>query len=224
MASYDNKGVSPEVINEKHSSEGAHDVPPPAAVDMYAPNTLLGTGPTWMYRSRKLGGLTFPFYASPVSQLLIISFVCFLCPGMFNAVNGIGAGGQVDATVADKSNAALYSTFSIVGFFAGSIVNRLGIRSTLAVSGIGYVLYIAAFLSYNHNGNAGFVVFSGAFLGACAGVLWAAQGTIMMSYPAEGDKGKYISWFWMIFNMGAVIGSLVSLHLSLRPRSCLPCR
>jgi hypothetical protein len=32
----------------------------------------------------------------------------------------------------------------------------------------------------------------------------------MMSYPPEKNKGKYISWFWMIFNLGAVIGSLVS--------------
>jgi len=32
----------------------------------------------------------------------------------------------------------------------------------------------------------------------------------MMSYPDESVKGRYISWFWMIFNLGAVIGSLVS--------------
>lgn len=31
----------------------------------------------------------------------------------------------------------------------------------------------------------------------------------MMSYPPEGAKGRYISWFWMIFNLGGVIGSLV---------------
>ena len=33
----------------------------------------------------------------------------------------------------------------------------------------------------------------------------------MMSYPSEGSKGRYISWFWMIFNLGGVIGSLVPL-------------
>jgi MFS family permease len=43
----------------------------------------------------------------------------------------------------------------------------------------------------------------------CAGLLWCAQGAIMMSYPPEESKGRYISWFWMIFNLGAVIGSLV---------------
>ena len=34
----------------------------------------------------------------------------------------------------------------------------------------------------------------------------------MMSYPKEEDKGKYIAWFWMIFNLGAVIGSLVYFY------------
>jgi hypothetical protein len=33
----------------------------------------------------------------------------------------------------------------------------------------------------------------------------------MMSYPSENSKGRYISWFWMIFNLGAVIGSLIPL-------------
>jgi len=33
----------------------------------------------------------------------------------------------------------------------------------------------------------------------------------MMAYPQEKSKGKYIAWFWMIFNMGAVIGALVPL-------------
>lgn len=56
----------------------------------------------------------------------------------------------------------------------------------------------------------GFNIFAGALLGVCAGLLWTAQGTIMISYPNEGQKGKYFGWFWGIFNMGAVIGGLVS--------------
>jgi hypothetical protein len=30
-----------------------------------------------------------------------------------------------------------------------------------------------------------------------------AQGTIMMGYPSEENKGRYISYFWSIFNLGA---------------------
>ena len=36
----------------------------------------------WKYKARKLGPITFPYYASPKAQLLLVAFVCFLCPGM----------------------------------------------------------------------------------------------------------------------------------------------
>lgn len=129
------------------------------------------------------------------------------------AVNGLGAGGRVDPGPADRALTALYATFSIVAFFSGSFANKLGIRLTLGLGGFGYAVYVASLLCYNHTANAGFLIFAGALLGVCAGLLWTAQGAIMMSYPLENSKGKYIAWFWMIFNLGAVIGSLVSLNL-----------
>jgi hypothetical protein len=51
----------------------------------------------WMYRRR--GKL--PWYASPAIQLGLVAFVCFLCPGMFNALGGLGGGGKTDTSLAD---------------------------------------------------------------------------------------------------------------------------
>lgn len=132
---------------------------------------------------------------------------------MFNAVNGLGGGGQLDPKPSNDSNTALYSTFAVVGFFAGTITNKLGIRWTLSLGGLGYSVYISAYLCYNYTQNFGYIIFAGALLGVCAGMLWSAQGVIILSYPTEQEKGRFISWFWMIFNLGGVIGSLVS-----RPR------
>ena len=171
-------------------------------------NPTLESALPWKYRTRHIGPIKIPHYASPPSQLTVLAFVCFLCPGMFNALQGLGGAGQFTAKLSDNANVAVYSTFSVLGFFAGSITNRLGIRLTLSLGGLGYCLYTSSYLSYNRDGNAGFVIFSGAVLGVCAGMLWAAQGAVMMSYPEEDRKGRYISWFWMIFNLGAVIGGL----------------
>ncbi|PGG96089.1 hypothetical protein GX51_07984 [Blastomyces parvus] len=168
-------------------------------------------GKPWMYKRPKIGPLKLPYYASPTSQLLLVSFVCFLCPGMFNALNGLGGGGQQDAHAVNVGNTALYSTFSVIGFAAGSIANRVGLRWTLLFGGFGYFLYVGSMLSYNHNRNLGFLTFAGALLGACAGCLWCAQGAVMMSYPDEKSKGKFISWFWIIFNLGGVMGGLIPL-------------
>ena len=74
------------------------------------PDTLSAEEPTedvnlpsgWMYRQRKIGPFRIPWYASPKVQLLMVSFVCFLCPGMFNALGGLGGGGKADVTLADN--------------------------------------------------------------------------------------------------------------------------
>ena len=179
-------------------------------------STTLQLPNSWKYRRFTVLGYKLPWFASPPVQLVIVSFVCFMCPGMFNALNGMGGGGQLgdDASANSKANVALYSTFAVIGFFAGTFTNKLGIRTALSFGGIGYSVYVASYLSYNHTQNLGFTTFAGALLGVCAGLLWCAQGAIMMSYPPEESKGRYISWFWMIFNLGAVIGSLVSHALT----------
>lgn len=73
---------------------------------------------------------------------------------------------------------------------------------TLQLGSIGYVIYSGSLWSYDRNANEPFVIAAGAILGACAGLLWTAQGCLMMSYPEEKDKGKYVSIFWGIFNVG----------------------
>lgn len=132
---------------------------------------------------------------------------------MFNALNSLGSAGQLNqkANISDANatNSALYATFAVVGFFAGTVTNALGIRIALSFGGFGYCVYFSSFLCYNYTHNFGYIVFAGFLLGCCAGILWSAQGAIMMSYPPERLKGRFISWFWIIFNMGAVIGSLV---------------
>jgi MFS family permease len=67
-----------------------------------------------------------------------------------------------------------------------------------------------------HPKASGFVIAAGAILGICAGLLWTAQGSLMLSYPTEIQKGRFISIFWSIFNLGGVIGASVSLGLNFK--------
>jgi drug/metabolite transporter (DMT)-like permease len=91
----------------------------------------------------------------------------------------------------------------------------------LAFGGSGYALYAIALLVSEHSTKVGaFNIVAGAILGVCAGLLWTAQGTIMISYPQENEKGRYFAWFWAIFNLGGVIGSLVSFDRTNFQRPC----
>jgi MFS family permease len=156
-------------------------------------------------------------FNSPLAQVCLIGLVCFCLPGMYNALNGLGGGGQVDHTAADNANTALYACFAVFGVLGGAIHNLLGPRTTLFLGSLTYPLYVAAFLNYNHRpGSQVFPVIAGALLGVGAGFLWAAQGAIMTSYPPPNLRGTYISLFWCLFSLGSVLGGLLPLSLNYR--------
>jgi hypothetical protein len=62
----------------------AQNVQSPAESEHEQLTTERPTG--WKYRERKIGPLTIPWYASPEIQLLMVAFVCFLCPGKWSLV------------------------------------------------------------------------------------------------------------------------------------------
>jgi hypothetical protein len=68
-------------------------------------------------------------YYSPYTQVVLLGFVCFMCPGLFNAVNGLGGGGQLDSKTSANSNSALYACFAGVAFFAGYVLHLLQRRA-----------------------------------------------------------------------------------------------
>ncbi|KAK3143221.1 hypothetical protein QOZ80_4BG0360160 [Eleusine coracana subsp. coracana] len=154
-------------------------------------------------------------FNSPLSQVSLLGLICFCCPGMFNALSGLGGGGQLDHTTGDNANTALYACFAVFGVLGGGAHNILGPRVTLLLGALGYPLYAGSFLYYNHHsGSQIFPVTAGAILGAGAGFLWAAQGAIMTSYPPPNRRGTYISLFWCLFNLGGVLGGLLPFSLN----------
>lgn len=61
------------------------------------------------------------FYYKPKTQIVMLGFVCFMGPGLFNAMNGLGGGGQLDETTGANANSALYATFAAMAFFSGCV-------------------------------------------------------------------------------------------------------
>lgn len=90
----------------------------------------------------------------------------------------------------------IYTYIYIIYSCILSSYNIFGHR-VLIPGALTYVLYVGSFLSRSD----AFTIVAGAILGIGAGFLWTAQAGIMMSYPAEKDKGKAFSMFWMIFNL-----------------------
>ncbi|GJJ78602.1 hypothetical protein EMPS_10961 [Entomortierella parvispora] len=153
-------------------------------------------------------------WASPLAQVIAVGFICFCCPGMFNALNSLGGGGQLNSKVGQNANVALYTCFAVFGLLSGAIHNKLGPKWTIFLGCATYVLYAGSLLCYNHTQNGAFTIAAGGILGVGAGMLWTAQGAMMMAYPREEHKGVYIGYFWAIFNMGAVLGSVIAFAIN----------
>jgi hypothetical protein len=112
------------------------------------PTTDIETAPTFNPSSSKTRLVT--IYSHPWTQIILISLICFCCPGMYNALSGLGGSGQVDPTVAANANVALLSatagTALIVG---GPVFNRTGPRLCFLLGGWTYALYSGSLLNFN---------------------------------------------------------------------------
>jgi len=155
------------------------------------------------------------FLRKGFTQVLVISFVCFSCPGFFNALNGLGGAGSEDASVAAAANATLYFFFAVFGFFGGAFFNIFGPKVLMSVGGLTYAIYgVAAYLNGIYSSLTWLFILSGALLGIGAGFLWCAQGSLMLAYAPKARLGFYISTFWTIFNIGGFVGGLIQFGLN----------
>lgn len=103
----------------------------------------------------------------------------------------------------------------IIGFLvAGGTHNWFGPRACVAFGGLTFVLYAGSMLLAGGSEHSIYPPLAGILLGLGAGCIWVTQGAMMMSYPTEDNKGKYISCFWAIFNLGAVVGSALPLGMN----------
>lgn len=151
----------------------------------------------------------------PWFQIVLISIISFCNPGMYNALTGMGGSGQVNSTVAANSNVATHAATAAAALpLVGAFYKYLGPRVSLLVGGWTYALYAGALLNYNRTGNGAFVIAAGALLGLGAAFFWVAQGTVMVTYTDDRTRGRAIGLFWVVFNLGGVVGSLASFGLN----------
>ncbi|KJZ78179.1 hypothetical protein HIM_02217 [Hirsutella minnesotensis 3608] len=155
------------------------------------------------------------FWARPWTQILLISFICFCLPGMYNALTGLGGSGQVDSTIAANATVAMLSTTAATALFiVGPIFSFAGPRLCLLAGAWAYPFYSGSLLDFNRHENGTIVIAAGAVMGVGASLLWIVQGAIMTTYVDEAQRGRAIAVFWVIFNLGGGIGSLASFGIN----------
>ncbi|KAK1498930.1 hypothetical protein CCUS01_02550 [Colletotrichum cuscutae] len=151
------------------------------------------------------------WYRTVFFQATVIGLCAFFAPGLYNAMQSTGAGGQQTPYLVMSANAVL-GVMMVVTCSMGSVVaNRIGLKNALIFGTTGYALYSASLYTNNRYGNEWFVYVGSAACGITAGVFWAAEGAIMISYPEDQKRGRYLAYWLAYRNGGSIVGGAINL-------------
>lgn len=131
-------------------------------------------------------------YRSIPFQIAIASGVSFTAPGMWDALNNLGAGGAAEPYATSGANALVYGLFAVVCVLAGAINNRIGLRYGLALGAIGYPIYGGGLYANSYTSTTWLMFFGATLCGISAGFFWAAEAAIIIGYPSPKDRAFYL--------------------------------
>ncbi|KAL2841589.1 major facilitator superfamily domain-containing protein [Aspergillus pseudoustus] len=151
----------------------------------------------------------------PWYSVLIVAWTAFCHPGMFSALNGLGAGGAESPTLSNIINAIVFGVLTVGGLVSGIICNNIGVRWTLVLGTLGYAPYAAALYTNAAFGNSWFPILGALTCGTSAVFLWTASGAINLVVPPVHQRGRAAATKFAFQNMGGFIGGAVSLGLNI---------
>ncbi|OTB00538.1 hypothetical protein M426DRAFT_75715 [Hypoxylon sp. CI-4A] len=161
----------------------------------------------------------YSWYRGVFFNATIVGISAFAAPGLWNAMNSVGAGGQQTPYLVMAGNAILFAIMTFTCLTGSMMANRFGLRNSLVIGTVGYVVYSAALYTNNRYGTEWFIYFGSAACGVSAGIFWATEGTIMLSYPEPEKRGRYLAYWLSYRNSGSILGGIINLAFNYRGRS-----
>ncbi|PGH04808.1 hypothetical protein GX51_03294 [Blastomyces parvus] len=155
-------------------------------------------------------------FRSPLFNVIIVGLISFTQPGIWNALNYTGAGGQQEPYLVNGANSLTFGLMAFGCTIFGVLGNRYGLRKVLIFGTLGYAPYSAALYVNNRYGTEWFVLFGGVTCGLAASALWAAEGAIAIAYPTVKDRGKMTGIWLGLRELGQLIGASISLSLNVK--------
>lgn len=158
------------------------------------------------------------WYRSTYYNALILGVCNLLAPGIWGAMNSLGAGGAQKPYLVNAANALTFGLMVVSCFFSPLLVKAIGIKGSLIVGTLGYAPYAAGLYSNNRFGTEWFVLFGAALCGVSAGIFWMAEAAIALSYPEPHNQGRFLG-FWLSFRIGGqILGGAINLGINSQDR------
>ncbi|THX49858.1 hypothetical protein D6D08_09916, partial [Aureobasidium pullulans] len=158
------------------------------------------------------------FYRGTTFQAIILGLVSFTQPGIWDALNSLGAGGQAKPYVVNAANAVTFAIMVLFSPFTAIVGNKYSLKWVLVFGTLGYVPYCAALYCNSVYGTQWFMIFGAATCGFSASALWTAEGAIAVGYPEANRRGTCVA-IWMSLNkIGRLIASSIQLGISVNQK------
>ena len=132
-----------------------------------------------------------PFRRSTLFQAWVLAAVFFCGPGMYAALNSLGAGGLRSPLLVNITSGISFGMNAILALFTGIAINIFGVKAVLSFGVIGFSINGAALYCNNRFETTWLLYFSSVLQGFCTSVLWVVQGAIMLAYPEADFKGTF---------------------------------
>ena len=150
-------------------------------------------------------------YRTTLFQIVIVGLVAFCEPGIWTALNNLGAGGNAKVSLFERrgmkkdqkanlnlsqpylnnaANALTYGLMSVGCFIAGGVSNKLTAKWTLFIGAAACTPYAAGLYCNNRYGNEWFLLLGAGFCGIGASLLWASEAAIAVGYPEAEKRGR----------------------------------
>ena len=154
------------------------------------------------------------WYRATLFNAFVIGTVGFMAPGLWNAMNQLGAGGAQEPYLVNAANALVFGLMAFLCLFGGPVANRIGLAWTLFLGAAGYPVYSAGLYANNRFGNVWLVLVGAVACGVSAGLFWVSEGAVALGYPEPGKRGRYMN-IWLIFRTGGpLVGGAIVLALN----------
>ncbi|KEZ45003.1 hypothetical protein SAPIO_CDS2393 [Scedosporium apiospermum] len=148
-------------------------------------------------------------------NMTVLGLCNLAAPGIWGAMNSLGAGGAAKPYLVNTANALTFCLMVVSCYFSGVLVHYIGIKGALIFGTIGYAPFAAGLYTNNRFGTEWLTLFGAALCGISAGVFWMAEAAIAIAYPEPWNRGKALG-YWLTYRLsGQIIGGAINLGLNI---------
>ncbi|KAJ3542842.1 hypothetical protein NM208_g3886 [Fusarium decemcellulare] len=144
----------------------------------------------------------------------VVAVCAFIAPGLWAAMNGLGAGGAASPYYVNAANSVIFVLQFVVCIFGSSIIARVGLKWAFVSGMIGFPIYAASLYTHVKYENNWFLMLACVIDGIFSGIFWLTEGAIILAYPEKHNRGKYLAYWLGLRIVGQMIGGSVSLAVN----------